>query len=483
MNSDTFYVDIHCHPTIRAYNTAANGEHTLWENVDSGTANTTISRWARMQTREIAKHSQSNFYTAAEGKVRVLFDSLYPVEKGFLNFRKVPSVLMGRKNSEEVMQTVTGLNISKMRQLQNQEDYFTELRHQYEHLANGQGHSPCQSLSYRLVNDYHQLKHTLNAGQEHIAIIVNIEGAHAFGCGTELAEQYSDKELKKKLSKNIASVKSWQHSPFSVNLAHHFWNQLCGHARSFKPAIHAAYNQTVGINGGITSLGWHVIRELLTRRNGRRILIDIKHMSAKSRREYYRFIEQYNYINPDDTIPILCSHTGVSGYKDLKAGTKKPDNQVKLKKGYFHGWSINLADEELRIIHESGGLIGIMMDKGLLGSLTTIEKIRQIADSEAKHEAYVQLVLNSVFHIVKTIGKRAAWNTISIGTDYDGLITHIDPYDSAAKLANLHQDLLSYLKKYNYQKDLWFGYEPEEMVYKIMNGNAMKFLKKHFYNR
>ena len=479
--SKPFYVDIHCHPTLRAMNSRpVNGSRNPWEKTSNETFESRISRWANRQSREISKESQCNYYAVADGNIRVVFDSLYPVEKGFLNFRKLPAAVMGKTGAEQVFRTVTGIEQATLYRLRENVQYFPELLEQYEFLLSHQGDSPDGRYCYQLVNSYAEMEQLHIEKPNCVAVVVNIEGAHALGCGTEESMSLSTRKHKLKLTQNIETVKSWDYSPFSINLAHHFWNQLCGHTRSFKPPIYSALNQKNGLNTGITELGWHVIQELHTRNNGKRILIDTKHMSVAARLEYYSFIERYNYMNKGDQIPIICSHTGVNGFSSLESSVVKKDKGRKTRGSYFHNWGINLSSEELRIIHKSKGIVGIMLDKGLLGSPSTLAKIAAIQDDEIRKDGFSELILRNIFYVMESIGEKTAWDLLSIGSDYDGLITHVDCYENATRFINLEADLVSFLERKKYKQELWFGYEPHEMIRKIMGTNAMDFLKNNF---
>lgn len=480
MHDQDFSVDIHCHPTLRAYMTPSPGpKRNYWEKTQNPDFKTPISRWARMRTAEIAKESQTNFYSMAEGEVKVIFDSLYPVEKSFLEFRKISKFLSGQRARDQVLSTSTGIDPKRLNKFRRRGDYFGELLDLYAFLVKNQGKSPDRQYSYALVNDFDDLVEMRTHHPNSIAVVPTIEGGHVFGTGTPDAMRVPTKELGEILSENIETVKSWEFPPLFINLAHHFWNQLAGHSRSFKPMIQALYNQSTGMNKGITELGWHVIQELYTKSNGPRVLIDIKHMSMRSRMEYYKFIQRQNYINPDDKIPIICSHTGVSGFKTMKGAINKADTAKKMKKSYFHNWSINLCDEEILIIHESGGMIGIMMDKGILGSPRTLNAIESEKDQGKQKQAFIRLLLDNVFRMVKAIGDRSAWDTISMGTDYDGLITHIPFYPEGASIRELRADLQEFLFSRQYKKELWFDYTPEQLVRKVMQENPVAFLKKH----
>lgn len=263
-------------------------------------------------------------------------------------------------------------------------------------------------------------------------------------------------------------------------MAHHFWNHLSGHATSFKPPINSVINQNKGKNKGITEAGWHVIRQLLSRENGKRVIIDIKHMSVAARKEYYGFIENYNYVNPADIIPIICSHSGMNGFSTMDSSIRENDVAAKNRQHRLHRWSINISNEEARIIHRSKGLIGLMMDRGILGGMLTVKRIAEMTDVRKQRNEYAKLFWDNAFQIVKAIEDKSAWDVVALGSDFDGTITHMDPYESAAKMPFFQQDLIQYLEDNRYQEDLWFKYTPQQLVEKIMSKNAMDFYKRFF---
>jgi microsomal dipeptidase-like Zn-dependent dipeptidase len=125
----------------------------------------------------------------------------------------------------------------------------------------------------------------------------------------------------------------------------------------------------------ITPLGREVIKQAL-RRPGR-ILIDVKHMSLKARKEYYRILRT---DFPNENIPVIASHAAVTGtsYQNIKAFCQNAGDPGLIKVRYvmpsghiagtrFNPSSINLYDEEIDIIIRSGGIIGLNFDERLLG--------------------------------------------------------------------------------------------------------------------
>ena len=477
-----FYTDIHSHPTLRAFNCYNDLKNrNLWVSTDNEEFNTIITRFMRIQTKDIIKYSQSNFYRLHEGNVRIIFDNLYPVEKGWLSYRKFASMFFSDKATTEVFLTTTGVARDKYHELKKKKSYFNELKDQYDFLLNGQGYSPNKKAYYKLANNYQEIKSIVSKDNKGIVVVPCIEGAHSFESGNPLGQKLQLEEHKALLSKNIAHVKSWDYPPFYVTFAHHYWNDLCGHAKSLKPPVNLAFNQDAGINKGISQLGWHVIKELLTTQNGKRILIDTKHMSVKARLEFYSFITTHNAINPFNKIPIICSHAGINGYSGFSQSTKENDTIKKMGNGYFNRWSINLNNDEIKLIYDSGGIIGLILDKTILGGTGTIDKINKLKSSKAQKDAYMKLIWSNIFGIVKAIDNKNAWNHISLGTDFDGLINSIEFYPDMSYLPELNADMTDYLKRTKFKEELWYGYSPSALVYRIFTKNTLDFLSTHYH--
>lgn len=428
----------------------------------------------------IAKESQTNLYQLARGGVRVAVISMYPMEKGFVTFRRVPGMIFGGGTVNDVLEHISGMPKERIRAFQQEDNhYFADLTAEFEYIRKGQGASPCGQYRYKIVNNFAELERNLNTEPDTINIILSIEGAHSLGCGNCVTEDMTHEQLKEELTRNIRQMKSWEHAPFSINLAHHFWNQLCGHAPSIPMPFNQLVNQTKGMNAGITDLGRHVILELLGRHNGKRIILDTKHMSVPARKEYYAFVQKYNFLNPADKIPVLCSHTGVNGFGTMDESLRVKDHNRKSRHSYLHRRSINVSDEEIRIIHDSGGIIGIMMDKGNLGGIRKLQEISALQDLQKKTDAFSELIWENIFQIVRAVRQPTAWDIIGIGTDYDGMISHVDVYRNAESFRDMQRNLTEYLDKTKLHKELWYHYKPDELVAKIMRDNSLEFFKRN----
>jgi len=476
-----YFVDIHVHSTLKAfYSGRPAPRRNIWENVEHQVGKSNPARFIHKNSAEIAKYSQSSFYELAKGRVRVASVSLYPIEKGFLEMRNISKAMTNRVARDEMLEVITGYDLETIRYLRRHVDYFEELEAEYRYLYDNQGLSPDKTYSYRLVKNYRELDETLKKGEETLAIILSIEGAHVFFDDKMMSGKLSRSEFKKAMTDNILKVKQWETPPFSINLCHHFYNGLCGHSKSFSGFLGIGLlNQIKGMESGLTGLGIKALKELLSNNNGSRILVDTKHMSLAGRKEFYNWIRSYNYLSKHDKIPIICSHTGVNGFKTMSGSLQKPDNAKKLSRHQFNRWSINISDEEIRIIHETSGLIGIMLDKYKLGGGKFFGSITAM-NPESLRDAYAQVFMDNVLQIVQAVGDKSGWDLVSLGSDYDGAIPHVDFYDKASTIPDLYRDLVTFLDKTKYGKSLWYGYKPEEIVDKILRKNAMDFYQRFF---
>ena len=273
--------------------------------------------------------------------------------------------------------------------------------------------------------------------------------------------------FQKQLLANVWHVKTmWETPPFFVTFSHHFYNHLAGHAETFKielsqiPILGSVINATIGslankwlldqkgkidgtkyFNLGITDFGKEVIKRLLmTDGTHRSILIDVKHMSAQARVDYYKMLrEDYG----DKRIPIIFSHGAVNGRKKLKDYKK---DKPKKRKSTFNTGNINMFDDEINTIIESDGLMGIMIDeRRIIGrklpkdttiSMKKYKKLKKKRKGRKTQEekniekkTCLSLIFNQIFHIIEVyegLNQEDAWNHICLGSDYEGLINPVD---------------------------------------------------------
>jgi membrane dipeptidase len=167
-----------------------------------------------------------------------------------------------------------------------------------------------------------------------------------------------------------------------------------------------------GGGGGLTQAGKDYVRVL----DEKRIFVDLAHID---RQGFFDAVEVH-----DKTLPLIVTHTGVSG---------------------VHPHWRNLDDEQLRAVAATGGTVGVMYQSSFLGEPLFGARARAIAEH--------------IHHIVKTVGDDHA----SLGSDWDGAI--VPPLDlpTCLELPRVVEHLL--------ERKL-----APESIQKILGGNFLRAL-------
>jgi len=298
----------------------------------------------------------------------------------------------------------------------------------------------------------------------------------------------------KMLETNISRLKKWgdqgSNAPLYITFSHHFWNLFAGHASSIDNPF---LNQKEGRDTDISGLGRLVIEQLLKRiPDGRRILIDVKHLSRSSRASFYSIVRDFQSKN--DQIPMIASHAAVTG---ISKNSHKPHP-------FFNSSDINLFNEDIVEICNSNGLIGIMMEEGRLVDKTVMKLVKKSSGphSEQLKAFYAVAVLANILHIVDIAGEKA-WDCVCIGSDFDGMINSLDTFDSVATYPSLFKALHEILssgnpilfpsggsddvyaateKLYSSEKikDLMYGQHVDLIIEKLAYANTERFLQSYF---
>jgi microsomal dipeptidase-like Zn-dependent dipeptidase len=328
------------------------------------------------------------------------------------------------------------------------------------------------------------------------------------------------------LKDNIADIKTrWQFVPLFAGLSHHYYNHLAGHSPSLTGVVDLILNQDGATIDetlqplnfyyvGIHKWGAGIVNMLLERiAKGvkvRRMLIDVKHMSPQARVDYYKILDARVAQDPSDHIPIIKSHSAVSGRRNLQRSIDNSyeifaDEKESCK--FFYDGIVNLFDDEIVRIVNSDGLIGLMIDeRRIMGkvlppeagfkkksdfnkiakdsrkALNTIVRCKhkitrllrdlrndptnqdmqrdirdlqkQMQDAEKVKEAsipklkpaYMSVFFRQIFHMLDLTGKKG-WDHLCLGTDYDGVINPIDIYAQCSDIANIQDDLDGFWNK------------------------------------
>ncbi|SDE85024.1 hypothetical protein SAMN05421636_10841 [Pricia antarctica] len=236
------------------------------------------------------------------------------------------------------------------------------------------------------------------------------------------------------------------------------------------------------------------------------VLIDITHMSLKSRLDFYKYRKDKGYEN----IPIIASHVGVTGYsindwKDNLDNVKcvnHVDQGIKTVKMYttpkvagywgsdvktqftFNPNTLNLMDEDIIAVVNSKGIIGVSLDVRILGyesrampqidtsefittsdfmthfPYTSIQSFEyanaeEIQSEEAwlkpvKKEMHPLSFCFNIVHLLAVIGlkatpKMAPEKYICVGSDFDGFIEPLKICSDSRHMKELESNLLKWL--------------------------------------
>jgi microsomal dipeptidase-like Zn-dependent dipeptidase len=324
--------------------------------------------------------------------------------------------------------------------------------------------------------------------------VVSIEGAHALGLGPLTPEILAMPEYQEEVLEHLDILKGahprndrgeYLDYPVAVMTLNHFmWNGLSGHAKTFSQAMGYFIDQSEGMNTGVTAFGERVIKRMLDKEAGRRILVDVKHMGVESRRWYYDHLEALRLQG--DTVPVVATHVGIAGSSWVGMNTERNGNDLN-KSAWLNHAPISMFDEDIAQIHASKGILGLMLDKYRCGGDLGNELVDgSRVGSVQRRKAYIHLLVANMLEVVDVIQAPEAWDIISIGSDFDGMISAMEPYDQAIKLPTLRDDLIDFFKDPEDIFDLFprrkverymYGLSPEALVDKVMGGNLLRFTR------
>lgn len=461
--------DIHCHPTMKPYANTFCNEH-------KGLQHIPRRGWRKLLSSlfGFTRYTQSDARSLMHGGVNVVFAAIYPMEKEFSRAKKD---YKKHRLIEFFFNLPTGFGRQKIRNIRNvQRGYFRDTIQEYHFLESLNG-SNCikdgNEITYRLVNNSDQLQ--INAQKDDrftINIFTSIEGGHALysnftDIGTDTPSVRMD------VFTNIEKIKGWQYKPTFITLAHHFWNGFCGHTESIPGFLEKfdLVSQKAHINEGLSSFGKEVIHKLLNKNNGR-ILIDVKHMSHQSRKEYYQLLDTH-YSN--ENIPIIASHACVRGNRQ--------------KASLFIDKPVNFSDEEIIRIAKSKGLFGVQLDKNRIASNKELRKFKLCITREMVLQRASLLIWRNIVHIAEVLDNAGldSWSIQCLGSDYDGIINPINGIWTTADYQDLRKYLLVHAKSYMQNVAIFKlnhitnrQISAAEIIDKFMGENVHEFLNRMY---
>lgn len=488
------YFDAHAHPSFKSF---------MSDDISS--------------KREDCWHVYNNLVTMLDSQ-----SSLSQAEKGFLRLGVAAIITLEPPYAASVLtqiaKNLTYMDDDMLDRPTGSEDwtYFWE---EIKHLEKSIAKSPQKVQIIKSFEDFDDQK---------MNYVLAIEGAHCLGSNIHNAQE------------NLIALKKMPGYRFLyLTLVHQTRYPTSNHAFSVK--MLSENKQFWPKGSGLTPYGRQIIETAYDSTiGGYSLLIDVKHLSISARREYYALHKAAKYAK----IPILASHVGLTGIswepqvvnnhvlktqvvgsgETLRVFWKKPQGIANTE---FNPWSVNLYDEEIVEIVESDGLIGLILDRRVLGAekvseeyfdrqnysqlgynererdadgnevtiLTDpIEGLEQVFAEKAEEimqrvdaKDHLRHFCNQIFHLIARAGA-AGWKHISIGSDFDGMVSPIKSCMSVAEFPalelNLRAELLAMLpaaqRKYPAVNFALDANNVEVRVRDIMYNNGANFVEKYF---
>lgn len=528
------FADLHLHPTLYSFNRMRNHPEEddperfhPWH--DQPTDSAALERGDRGST-----YTQASVARLVHGKCRIAFASITPIEKGFFvgdtegatetpwaaealklvsgatvvrslrhlvrsdtdsALGELTKILRNRGPLRRMLQrTFLKYGPARIRHFFSEEfDYWDEFQREYEFLASKSGSVSSGQVdlasdgweevsgTYRLATDADELREIVENSDD-VAIILTIEGGHTFSIAPD--QQPVSESV---MMERIDALKALEHPLFFLTLAHHFDNGICGHAHSLIDIGQHVMNQAPRMHEGFEpGLGMRVLRKLLAldddlRDTGeRRILIDVKHLSPRSRQEFYDVVRTVNGGDDAPDIPVIASHAGFAGVRDLDEMIANQDRENDhWHRGPYYAWGINLSHEDVATIHDTRGVIGLCFDQRICG----------IKPKEAvPREAWIHPMLQQILGIVDVVwlderrsreDRLKVWDIVGIGSDFDGMIDPVSAYPTVSHFQVWADDLHEQLEAISHTRGI-AELGVDELVEKIAWRNAYEFALRHF---
>jgi microsomal dipeptidase-like Zn-dependent dipeptidase len=483
MHFNDEYIDFHCHPSLKPFGKSfnyspagvhinhRNSKRSIWHYDPPSIFDKSLN-----YTTGLTKFSQANFTSLVRGGIGIVCVSLYPLEKWFVRNKMNNELLLDLTSNFAL-----GIGAKRIDYIQGISDYFKDLEDQYDFYKQLDGKIvklPEGKFRYKLVRNYSEIeeikKENASGGKTHtICVVLSIEGLHVLNTG--LRQPFNEIEV----LANLEKIKNWEFRPCFVTIAHHFWNQLCGHSESLTGIILKFADQSEGLGSGFTILGRKVLERLLDNTNDKRIIPDIKHMSVQARKEYYQMLDSGKQIFRD--IPVIASHAACNGLISFE----HPIVGLSTTANKLNPATINLFDEELIRIAKSKGIIGLQLDERRIVNKKNLKKTKHSSKRNKIMHYRSELLWNQIQHIAEVLDTEGlfAWDCMVIGSDFDGIIDSLNGFWTAEELPYLADFLERHA--YNYMlshkmKNSKNILKADDIIARIMSVNGRNFFKSYF---
>lgn len=459
------FSDLHCHPVLKCYGKNHHHASKDVKNEANLFYHKRFNYWNRLLENilKLTPYHQSDLYSAFAGNSILLGTSIYAPERDFF---------IGKFDNPGIENWVTGFGKDWLKEVQREDtSYFESLKKQFQFVEEMEGVSMTikgKNYRYIILRSGSELeKFIQNPAERTLILFYNIEGGHNLFHQVETQKETSEKIV----PGSIDYIKTKK--PLYFTLTHHFYNQLSGHCKSLPPSIENLRPQKYGSDLGLRKQGEEVIRQLLSNTNGQRVLVDIKHMNPRARNSYYKILEEFD--SKGDQIPIVFSHGGVNGMDSFSS--KKITNDL------LHNEEIGLYDDEIVRLVRTGGLFGLNLDERVMSSSDSLKRTRKKIRPKKRFEATSGLLWNNIEQIVMVTAKEKLnpWNSICIGSDYDGIINPINGFWTLKYMPRLRKYLEDDLQQFlSDSPELAYNMSSTEILDAMFSNNTIRFIVKHF---
>ncbi|MCX7606932.1 MAG: membrane dipeptidase [Bacteroidia bacterium] len=431
-----------------------------WEDYDQATPEERVRRTPKL--------TQADFTKLLQSGTRVVTLALHPIERfliAALTTRPVVYALVFRMRLERIRQVL-------------QRNPFTILQQEYNLLLayQRQPQGPGEIIIVQKAEDID----IALADPNKIAVILSIEGAHALGFeyrGYEFPPirgfRYDgflplDREA-------IRERLAWASSRgvHMITFLHMVYNHLGTPAKAVElrgpmSILPNPYRSLRGVGGyrGLTGYGVYFIEEAY--KQG--ILIDVKHCDHVTRAQIYEVAQDYQ-------MPVVASHVAASGHALQKRRIRRDKPRHRVKSDGFNPWDINLHDEDLVAISKSGGLIGLIMDERVLAGERLLQSVRS-GESHPLEPLFQQIRYIYLTLVRSGISPVQAFETLCIGSDFDGFIDPIDAIPTVREYPTvLYPGLVRFFEE-EYSLFHEVGLPPEGLADGFCFLNGVRFWKR-----
>ncbi|WP_281615942.1 membrane dipeptidase [Flammeovirga sp. SubArs3] len=500
------FADFHLHLSLKhLVNKGQKGRQSIWDTLDYNPTKHSQKRASG------DRYDQSSLSLLIDTNVKIAVIALHPVE------RFASGTFINRLMSK----LICGFQMKTLRNWVQEGVYaFSLLNREIETILSlKKGNNYRKEYPTCLVNG--SRKALIPVTKEEVEdeqitkLFLSIEGIHAL---SDLPMGCTEEELAEEVLKNLHHIQFERNLPiFSLTLCHLTNNSFF--KQSWALPMPGIFNY-IRIplmdllekpSKPISIYGKRIINQCIDHSRHKRILIDVKHLHIEARYEYYKMLKEKgpNPLDHSDTpstiyAPIIASHVGVSGMENKEHALTVGNafNEIKKSKyRRFNPWEINLCDEELQIIMESKGMIGISLDQRILGVRNDqyVEEIKAILINnfgyeywkslkpiERKEAIHSAIFLDNLLYIIHKMGHENAWKCVCIGSDYDGIIRPIVVCPTVAYFEYFENYLVQHFEQLRIHTDEEIFIPKGETIASLMRGvfytNVRDFLNINYLN-